>query len=165
MTFTLRKADLSELHVAFELLKHAAERLNAKGLKQWGYWMDPPQEKIAWVKEGFKNGEFYFILIDNQIAGMFRLLKEDELYWGVQASSARYIHSLVIKANFSGNGIGEQVILKVIEDCKKLNIQYLRLDCDAQNEGLCNYYEHQGFQKVGQKQMPLSLNNLYELKV
>ena len=117
MTFTVRKADLSELQVAFELLKHAAERLNAKGLKQWGYWMNPPQEKIAWVEEGFKNGEFYFILIDDQIAGMFRLLKEDELYWGVQASSARYIHSLVIKANFSGKGIGEQVILKVIEEC------------------------------------------------
>ena len=165
MNFTTRLADSSELKVAFELLKHAAERLNDKGLKQWRYWMDPPQEKIAWVEEGFKNGEFHFILIDNQIAGMFRLLNEDELYWGIQVYSARYIHSLVVKTIYSGKGIGEQVVLKVVQDCKKLNVDYLRLDCDAQNKGLCNYYEQQGFQKVGQKQMPLSLNNLYELKV
>jgi ribosomal protein S18 acetylase RimI-like enzyme len=165
MTFTLRKASLSELQVAFELLKHAAERLNAKGLKQWGYWMNPPQEKIAWVEEGFKNGEFFFILIDDHIAGMYRLLTEDKLYWGAQETSAWYIHSLVVKTGYTGKGIGEQVILRVKEDCMKLNIQYLRLDCDAENVGLCNYYEQQGFKIVGQKQMPLSLNNLYELTV
>ena len=44
-------------------------------------------------------------------------------------------------------------------------IDLLRLDCNAANQWLCAYYENAGFMRVGQKQMPHALNNLYEKKL
>lgn len=164
MNFSIHPAENDQIQIVFDLLKSAAQNLQSKKINQWSYWLNPPKEKIDWVKNGFANKEFYFIEVDSEIAGMFRLLENDELYWGKQEEEARYIHSLVIKKEFSGMRIGEKVIEKVIADMKQNQLFLLRLDCDASNLGLCSYYEKQGFRKVGEKQMPYSLNNLYELR-
>ncbi len=165
MNFSIKLVDNNQIQIIFGLLKSAAQNLQAKKVNQWLYWLDPPPEKINWVKEGFENKEFYFIYVDAEIAGMFRLLENDELYWGKQEEKANYIHSLVIKNEFSGLQLGKRVIENVISEMKQKDIWRLRLDCDASNSGLCSYYEKQGFVKVGEMQMPLSLNNLYEKKI
>lgn len=163
--WNIRQASKDEITTAFDLLKKAAMRLQEKGIQQWSYWLDPPAEKREWVKTGFDNHEFYFIEVDSKLAGMFRLMETDELYWGKQVEKARYIHSLVIVTEFSGKQIGKKVIDFIMEQMKKQEVFFLRLDCDASNLVLCSYYEKQGFIKVGEKQMPLSLNNLYERKL
>jgi ribosomal protein S18 acetylase RimI-like enzyme len=165
MNFVIKPVDFNQIQIIFDLLKSAAQNLQAKKVNQWLYWLDPPQEKINWVKEGFENKEFYFVYVNSTIAGMFRLSESDELYWGKQEEKSYYIHSLVIKNEFSGLQLGRKVIENVIAEMKQENISKLRLDCDASNFGLCSYYEKQGFIKVGEKQMPLSLNNLYEMKI
>jgi ribosomal protein S18 acetylase RimI-like enzyme len=164
MNFSIQPASSNQIPMALDLLKSAAQNLQLRKINQWSYWLNPPQEKIDWVNAGFQNKEFYFIYVDTQLAGMFRLLENDELYWGKQEEEARYIHSLVIKKEFTGMHIGKKVIEQVIKEMKQNQIFILRLDCDSSNQGLCSYYEKQGFVKVGEKQMPLSLNNLYELR-
>ena len=128
--------------------------------------MDPPEEKISWVKEGFDNGEFFFVYDSKgtKIA-MFRLLEMDTLYWddkGVEKNT-RYIHSLVVHPSYSGLGIGTAVILKIIDQLKHNKIKKLRLDCDGSNPRLCRYYEDYGFVKVGEKTTNYAVNNLYEM--
>ncbi|MGB5321794.1 MAG: hypothetical protein WBN12_05960, partial [Lutimonas sp.] len=86
----------SELEDALVFFKLASQSLTKKNISQWSYWIDPPEEKINWVKEGFDNEEFYFVYDSegNKIA-MFRLLEKDTLYWddkGVEKNT-RYIHS------------------------------------------------------------------------
>jgi len=156
----------SELEDALVFYKLASQSLTKKNVSQWSYWMDPPEEKISWVKEGFDNGEFFFVYDSKgtKIA-MFRLLEMDTLYWddkGVEKNT-RYIHSLVVHPSYSGLGIGTAVILKIIDQLKQDKIKKFRLDCDGSNPRLCRYYEDYGFVKVGEKTTNYAVNNLYEM--
>lgn len=151
-----------QFKVVLELLKISAQRLKNNNIQQWDYWLNPPQEKIEWIKEGIANKEFFFFYQSEELIGMYRLLYEDILYWGHQENKAGYIHSLVVKPKFSGKGIGAQVMQHVEHQLLEQDIHLLRLDCVANNKGLCKYYEQHGFKKVGEVQMPLSFNNLYE---
>lgn len=163
ISFTTRQAGISETAIALSLLKSAATTLQQKGIDQWSIWLDPPAEKISWVEAGFDKGEFYFILIEDRIMGMYRLLTEDELYWGPQDVKAWYVHSLVVLPEFSGQQIGKQVLAQLIKEATARGVPLFRLDCNAANKALCTYYENLGFKQVGVKQMPHSLNNLYEM--
>lgn len=163
MKLIYKKAKTNELEIALSLLKKASEVLAEKQIDQWGYWSNPPADKIKWVKDGFKNGEFYFVKNEElELIGMYRLMKEDLLYWGKQDRKARYIHSLVVLPKFSGNNIGYRIVEKIEQEMLTDCVSFLRLDCNSLNERLCKYYVDLGFEKVGEKQMPLSLNNLYE---
>lgn len=163
MNLSAQLVDSKEGDLVIELLQKAAIRLKEKGLTQWTYWLNPPEEKLAWVAAGVKNSEFYFIENhDNTRVGMFRLSTSDELYWGANTLEARYLHSLVVDPQFAGSGVGDWAINYAENKCLDEGVSRLRLDCVASNAALCTYYENRGFIKVGSKQMPLSLNNLYE---
>lgn len=158
-----RKATVAELNAAIKLLKQAAVYLEKKGINQWKIWLNPSADKIKWVKEGFEAGEFYFAESGNgELAGMFRLMEQDELYWGKQKANARYVHSLIVTTAFKGNNIGKRIIAVIEKMVLAEGINLLRLDCIASNRRLCAYYESLGFVKQGEKQMPHSLNYLYE---
>lgn len=166
MKLLFRKAKLSEIDTALLLLKQAASFLQSKKVNQWDFWLQPPADKINWVKEGFKNGEYYFVENETtKLIGMYRLLAEDELYWGKQELDAYYIHSFVVKQEFSGMQFGSKILAKIECELIKKGVLKLRLDCKASNPALCTYYEEKGFMKVGQKKMPHSLNYLYEKKL
>jgi len=166
MDFKFRKAETNETNIAFDLLKLAAQTLAEKNINQWSYWVNPPKDKIEWIKDGFFNHEFFFIENDNkEIMGMFRLLDDDPIYWGEMNDKAKYLHSLIIHNKFSNNKIGKRVIDRVSEEALKNGIHYLRLDCEATNRKLCEYYENQGFIKVNQKTLPYSTYNLYQKRL
>ncbi|MBI3237648.1 MAG: GNAT family N-acetyltransferase [Flavobacteriia bacterium] len=162
MSLSFEQIKPNELAVVLDYLRSAATTLQQKGVAQWTVWLNPPQSNIEWVEKGIQEGEYYLILQEKSPIGIVRLSETDETYWGKQSSEARYIHSLVIDERFSGLGLGKQVIELMIQQAISDNIPFMRLDCIATNTALCNYYESQGFKKVGQKQMPHSLNNLYE---
>lgn len=165
MDFEFRRAIESELGEALLMLKNTAISLQGKKVNQWEFWLNPSDEKIDWIKEGFRRNEFYFITLPKEIIGMFRLLDEDLLYWGKETEKAKYIHSLVIKEKYSGNKLGEKVIEELSKKTMKEGVYTLRLDCNSGNQKLCKYYEYQGFIKMRQKQMPDSLNNLYQKRL
>ena len=114
MKLLFRKAKLSEIDTALLLLKQAASFLQSKKVNQWDFWLQPPADKINWVKEGFKNGEYYFVENETtKLIGMYRLLAEDELYWGKQELDSYYIHSLVVKQEVSGMQFGSKILAKI----------------------------------------------------
>lgn len=160
------RAQKVELKDALNFFKLASQSLSEKQVSQWSYWVDPPKEKISWVKDGFEKGEFFFVYnsTGDKIA-MFRLLDSDTLYWGEKGNdiNVRYVHSLVVLPSYSGLGIGKSVILKIIENLISEGVLRFRLDCDGSNLSLCKYYESYGFKKVGEKITKYATNNLYEM--
>ena len=161
-----QQATLSDLEPILSLFKEVSLSLKKKKVSQWSYWQDPPKDKIEWVIEGLKKNEFYFVLNEvGEKTGLFRLLIHDTLYWDKKGmdTGVRYIHSLVVKPEFTGLRIGETVLKKVIDDLKDKGVAALRLDCDASNKRLCDYYKGFGFKKAGSKKTKYSVNNLYEL--
>ena len=160
---TFRQIENCDKSTVLNLFKKAAEKINKMNIDHWQYWKNPPIEKIKWVEEGIQNNEFFFIeLASREKLGMVRILNEDLLYWGKQDDKAKYIHSLVIKEKYNGQGIGAKIIQKIEHNAKVENCKYLRLDADSKNPKLCAYYERKGFKKVGTKELSLSVYNLYE---
>jgi ribosomal protein S18 acetylase RimI-like enzyme len=165
LKFTFKQAGSDKIEEVLNLFRDTSLELKKMGLTQWGYWADPPEEKIQWVRDGFEKGEFHFVYNQEmEWVGIFRLLETDTLYWDEKGleKDVRYVHSLVTKPGRSGNGIGAKVLKKLAVDLKKDGVHKLRLDCDSSNSRLCSYYEDQGFVKVGEKKTPFSTNNLYE---
>jgi len=166
MSFTLKKVTLEEKRIVFNLLSDAAKVLARKKIHQWQYWENPPPEKIRWVKEGIKKEEFFFIINSKQqTLGMVRISNDDMLYWGEMNDKSKYIHSLIIREEFSGLRLGVKVVDKIKKEAILNNVEYLRLDCDCTNKKLCKYYLNQGFELVGQKQLSLGKYNLYQQKI
>lgn len=160
---TIQESDLPEVLAMF---KTAAERISKMNIDHWQYWKNPPQEKINWVEAGIKNHEYFFILNEENIKiGMLRILDEDLLYWGKQNKKAKYVHSLVVKDEFTGKNLAKEILDKVEILAHKDACKFLRLDCDSKNKKLCQYYENLGFQKVDEKKLPISVYNLYEREV
>ena len=58
MKIIFKKASHSELPDALKFFKLASLALQEKKVNQWGYWQNPPKDKIDWVHEGFENKEF-----------------------------------------------------------------------------------------------------------
>lgn len=164
LTFTpITKADLDEV---IKMFQAAAEKINRMHIDHWQYWNHPPSEKIKWVKEGIANNEYFFIQNEEEeLIGMVRILDEDLMYWGEQSEKAKYIHSLVVKEKFNGQGLGVQILETVAKQAQKQGCNYLRLDADSKNPKLCNYYEKQGFKQVGAKKLAISTYNLYQKKL
>lgn len=155
-----------DLEQVIGLFREAADKISKKNIDHWQYWKNPPSEKIKWVEDGLQNKEYFFVENSNQdLIGMVRILEEDLMYWGSQSEKAKYVHSLVIREPYNGKGIGELILQKIGKQAKAEGCKYLRLDADSGNPKLCNYYEKQGFKKVGSKPLSISTYNLYEKEV
>jgi len=166
MQISYRQAHPEQYNLGLQLLKEAVIAIRIIGLDQWSIWLDHTDEQKIWVEDGFNNQEFYFIEnTGGGNVGMLRLSNQDLLYWGAMEENVLYLHSLIIKQEFSGKQLGEKVISLIEASLVKQGNQLLRLDCKASNQWLCAYYERLGFVKVGQVQMPHALNNLYEKRL
>lgn len=166
MDINFSQIEITEKEIVLNLFKEAAIKIAKMNIDHWQYWKNPPLEKIEWVEEGIRKGEFYFIKnTDSTTIGMVRILKEDLLYWGKQEEKSLYIHSLVVKDKYGGKGIGQAILEQIKKEAKNSGCKYLRLDADSKNPKLCSYYEKQGFDKVGAKELPLSIYNLYQTEL
>jgi len=156
----------TDLDQVVEMFQTAAKKINKMNIDHWQYWKDPPADKIQWVKEGLANQEYHYVRNEaGDIVGMLRILDQDLMYWGAQQEKAKYVHSLVVKEAYNGQGLGQQVLKQVAEQAKVAGCSYLRLDADSKNPKLCQYYENMGFKRVGSTTQRISTYNLYQKEV
>lgn len=102
------------------------------------------------VRDMMKSSTVYLINEDNKPVATFSISWEDEKMWGKRPPDAGYLHRLAVKSDHHGRGLGEEAIKAAEGIVKNKGRQYLRLDCLAANEKLCEYYEKQGFARVSQ---------------
>ena len=164
MNLTFEKINRDHLPEVLAMLKVAAEKIQKKNLTQWSQWLNPKQHDVDWLLSGFDKDEFYYVYNEKNVhIGMFRYLQIDEVYWGKQTVDARYVHSLIIKNEFSGQSLGEEVLKQIEFKIKSENCTLFRLDCNASNPYLIKFYEGLNFNRVGVFEKPDgSKFNLYE---
>jgi GNAT superfamily N-acetyltransferase len=136
--------------------------LQAKGIDQWQGWHAPDAERLAWVQEGLNKGEFYFIEQGSETLGMYRLLHQDELYWGPQTLPARYVHSLAVRAAWAGQSLGRRLLESLFVKAKAEGATVFRLDCVSTNSTLRTYYQSLGFTPVGETALRGQTFTLFE---
>ncbi len=114
---TLQKACNHQIDIVLELLKKAAYWIQTKDIDYWQDWINPPQHFVDWIEAGFFRDEFYFVILEERIIGCFRLQWDDELFWGKQQPDSGYIHSFTIDREYSGHGIGKDVLAMIETMC------------------------------------------------
>ncbi|WP_019037311.1 GNAT family N-acetyltransferase [Psychroflexus tropicus] len=156
----------TDLDQVINMFQAAAKKINRLQVDHWQYWNDPPEDKIQWVKEGLANAEYNYVKNKEGVTiGMLRILDQDLMYWGEQDEKAKYVHSLVVKEAYNGQGLGQQILEQVAELARQDQCRYLRLDADSKNPKLCQYYENMGFKQVGSTKQRISTYNLYQKEV
>lgn len=149
MQLEIRIARKTEIGQALTLLKDAALWLKSKNVNYWQTWINPEKIYVDWIEEGFEMKQFYFVLNNSKVIGMFRLQWDDEMFWGKQKNNAGYIHSFTIDRALYGQGIGKKVLVMIEELCIRNDKQYLRLDCGVHVLELCRFYKNSGFSAIG----------------
>jgi ribosomal protein S18 acetylase RimI-like enzyme len=96
--------------------------------------------------------EFHVLKVNNVSAAAMILKWEDKLIWpNVKQGESGFIHKLSVRRIYSGTGISRKMIEHAIEECKKRNITFIRLDCAADREKLCSFYKDFGFKQVDRR--------------
>ncbi len=144
------RAGATHVTAVVEILNEATRYKAAHGDLAWG---SSGGFDARDVSDAMVQGEVYVVRLGEEIVGTVRLQWSDEHYWGLQPPVAGYIHGLAVKDGFHGRGIGATVLNWAIDQISLTGLQFLRLDCGADNAGLCRYYEDRGFIQVGQRML------------
>jgi ribosomal protein S18 acetylase RimI-like enzyme len=111
-------------------------------------------------------GNFCVGKVGNNNAAAMILQWQDFLFWPqFKADESGFIHKLCVRRNYSGQGLSCKMVAYAIEECKKKDIRYLRLDTGWHRQKLCDLYESLGFVKVGKKTIGDMDYALYEMKI
>ena len=137
----IRRAKPEELPIVMEILGEVAAWLEAKGISQWP---SPPNEHW-WRRTAayIGQGDVYLVGIVKNIFATVRLTWQDA-YWP-NDGTAVYIHSMAVRPQWQGQGIGEFLLSWAAMQAYQSKRQFVRLDCLASNDRLRQYYQDQGF--------------------
>lgn len=83
-----------------------------------------------------------------KLVGTVSLYESDDFIWGNNAAPALYIHRLASLRTAEGRGVGAALIEWSRQRAVSLGKQWLRVDCWADNNELCRFYQGRGFSPV-----------------
>ena len=121
----------------FEILKNIAVKAFKDDLKKYGS-MPPGIESIEWHKEKLNDGNYYKILLDNQIVGAMKIYNKNNGHF--------HLGSLFIDPLFQNQGIGSEAMFFLDKNFKEGT--RWTLDTPYKNYRNHYFYEKHGFRKV-----------------
>lgn len=153
-TYRIRTARPDELDTVLGLIDHAAAWLRTeKDTTQWARpWPDPDGRRKR-VHGALLNGETWLLFDGERAIGTvsIRLTGHEEL-WTPQErlTEAVYLHRLVVHRDYSGIGLGAELIEWAGRKGASLlrNAELIRIDVWTDNDELHAYYRRQGFRDV-----------------
>ena len=92
--------------------------------------------------------EFYFITVDDNIAGYLKLNK-DTAQSDIRDETSLEIERIYVDQAFQGKGLGAVLMTKAVERAKDLNLQYIWLGVWEKNTDAKRFYERHGFVEFG----------------
>ena len=141
------QAEPSDLDAVLDILQEAVQWLASQGVDQW-QWPDQfPRQRNA---QAIERGEMYVAKLADEPVATFSLQWADPNIWSDAADDAGYVHRLAVRRSFAGQGIGLYLLRWAERAVAETGKAYLRLDCMAENERLCAYYERAGFTYRGE---------------
>ena len=131
----LRKAEISDKEVIWEMLQQAIQRRKNDGSNQWqdGY----PNSETAVID--IKNGVGFVLEINGEVAGyaaiIFDIEPAYEIIEGTWLSDGKYvvIHRVAISEKFLGQGIATKLFIKIENYVRAQNIFSIKVDTNFDN--------------------------------
>ena len=150
MNLEVKKAKTSDALLVAKILAEATKYKLDHQDSSWGSETFTIEE----IKHYMKTSTVYVVFLNAEAVATFALQWEDEQIWGPQPPNAGYLHRLAIKDGFHGQELGKNIINWVLGEVAKNDRLFLRLDCNASNTKLCDYYKNLGFVEVTRTKLP-----------
>lgn len=144
MDLRIRKATAADKSVIAEILREAAQYKLARGDHTW-----PERFGDRAIDHFVDDITTYIAYIGEEPVGTFGIDWSDEEFWGERSAEGAYLHKIALKEGVHGRGLGKTLIDYAAAETARRGRRFLRLDCSADNAGLCAYYEKLGFKRAG----------------
>lgn len=148
----LRKAQISEAEIIWQILQQAIERRRKDGSNQWqdGY----PNLEV--VKTDISLGKGYVLEIDNAIAAYAALVFNDEPAYKeiigdwLTNDDFLVIHRVAVSDDFLGKGIAVLLFQKLEEFAKENQVFSIKVDTNFDNLAMLHILEKLDYQYCGE---------------
>ena len=148
----LRKAQIPEAEIIWQILQQAIERRRKDGSNQWqdGY----PNQEV--VKTDISLGKGYVLEIDNAIAAYAALVFNDEPAYKeiigdwLTNDDFLVIHRVAVSNDFLGKGIAVLLFQKLEDFAKENQVFSIKVDTNFDNLAMLHILEKLNYQYCGE---------------
>jgi protein-tyrosine phosphatase len=140
----IERASVSDAEALLAMRERLSAWLATRGVVQW----QSGSLSVARIREQIVAGSVYVGRLNDQLVGSFTLTDEDVPIWGVDATSAAYLHRLMVDRRWANQGFGTVLLTWAEEHCRAKGKTHMRLDCVEINHPLIEYYQKAGYQEV-----------------
>ena len=162
MEYKIENSKEEDLDTISNLIYSRCVWFKEKNIPGWDLNFYPNKYNKNYFKEQMQKNKLFVAKANNKVCGVMLLKEEDSTYWPDNESSY-YIHHLVTDIKLKG--VGKKLIIYAIDQCKKENKKFLRLDCYQKSQFLNEYYKKLGFINVGKGTNVNYKYNLWEMKI
>jgi ribosomal protein S18 acetylase RimI-like enzyme len=161
----VRPASADHVEISASILEEAADRGTTQGYRSWapGNFTGPNARGIARLRGDVERSSLFLVWIGDAAVATFSLLEQDLMYWPDAADDALYLHRFAVRR--AAAGTGRRAIDWMVAEAQRRGRAYLRLDCLADNLGICQYYEGAGFIEVDEVVLEGTRFSLREMPV
>lgn len=147
----IRLAERKDLDKIMEIIHQASQGLKEQKIHQWqdGY----PDEAVILSDIALKQ---CYVADEGEIIGvMVCSFEKDENYneiagqWVSNDEAYATIHRIAVHKDSLRKHVGMQLYEEAIKQCKKRNVQYIRIDTHPKNRIMQKFIEKQNFIKCG----------------
>jgi len=123
------------------VLEDASRWLRKRGVAQWPHNFAPEL-----VLPAIEADQTWLVHADEEVVGTLTV-DHDDPAWSDQPANAAYVHRMAVTRH--GAALGTWLLAWVGDQAHTAGREAIRLDCVADNTGLCAYYERHGFRWRG----------------
>jgi GNAT superfamily N-acetyltransferase len=148
--FTIKMATDEDSRKIIAMLKQVALWMKEHDINQWGFLLDGGDDEE--IEQAISNQETYMVLRDHEIVATFTLLSKqsewDQHIWGDSLNSnSLYLHRLAVIPIYMKKGLGRRILSWIQNNVR--DVDFLKLDCVADNRKLNTFYTNNRFEFVG----------------
>ena len=147
--FTIVSARSDDLARYLDLLEGVADWLELRGIRQWP--RGTFRRSAEFYAQSITQEEVQLAFIADQLVGTLRVLLREPIVWPeIVEADAIYVYNLAVKRAWAELGLGGRMLDWACIRAASLGRRYVRLDCLANNDFLCDYYTRTGFGDRGE---------------
>jgi GNAT superfamily N-acetyltransferase len=148
----LRKAEIEDRNIIWNILQQAIERRRQDGSTQWqqGY------PNLDTVESDIAKGFGYVLTVDGEIAVYTALILNDEPAYstieGAWLSDGEFVvvHRVAVDEKFAGQGLSKKLFDHIEDFTRKQGIQSVKVDTNYDNIAMLKILESKGYSYCGE---------------
>lgn len=146
---TFKRATPGDLDEVYSIIREAAQWLMSRGIMQWEWFLSDAGRRH--VARRLDSAEVYLAYMGGEAVGTITIQWDDAEFWGEAGLDARagYVQGMAVRRSVAGRGMGQQLLAFAEQRTLDQGRRFLRLDCLAENAGLCGYFARLGFADRG----------------